>query len=262
MLLFLKLTLVPLLIWGISMAGRIWGPSVAGWLSAFPVVTGPILFFISVEHGPAFGASAAASTLIAILAHLLFGLGYAWAATRWPWHLALPAGLCAYAACLYGLSLLSLDVVPTVLTVAAVLLVARRLFPDTAGLPAMDPGRVGSRPKLEMALRMVAGALLVLLVTWMAGDAGPRWSGLLAMFPVLGVVLAVFSHRQSGVAFAVALLRDMVWGYFAFATFCVLLAGALGKQGIGIGFAQAVGGALAVQGATLLAIRRRAGNGK
>src|SRR5690606_16609399 len=119
MLLLLKLTLVPLLIWGITMAGRIWGPSVAGWLSAFPVVTGPILFFISVEQGSAFGAAAAGATSLAILAHLSFGLGYAWAASRRPWAPALLCGLGAYAACLYGLSLWSPAALPAALALLA-----------------------------------------------------------------------------------------------------------------------------------------------
>jgi len=78
------------------------------------------------------------------------------------------------------------------------------------------------------------------------------------MFPVLGVVLAVFSHRQSGAGFTVALLRNMVWGYFAFGTFCVLLASGLREHGVGLSFAIAVAGALFVQGATLVAIRRKA----
>jgi hypothetical protein len=34
--LVLKLALVPMLILGVTLAGRRWGPSVAGWLSAFP----------------------------------------------------------------------------------------------------------------------------------------------------------------------------------------------------------------------------------
>jgi hypothetical protein len=42
--LLLKLLLVPLLIYLVTLAGRRWGPAVAGWLSAFPIVAGPILF--------------------------------------------------------------------------------------------------------------------------------------------------------------------------------------------------------------------------
>ncbi|MFT3855976.1 MAG: hypothetical protein QM742_00130 [Aquabacterium sp.] len=263
MLLLLKLTLVPMLIWGISVAGRIWGPSVAGWLSAFPVVTGPILLFIGMEQGRAFAADAAGATLSAILAHLSFGLGYAWVAVRRPWWIALPAGLCAYVACLLLLSQAPGGLWPALPVLACVLVFARRLFPSDVPADARSergpaPQRHAAHPLAEMLCRMAAGAALVMAVTWMAAQAGPHWSGLLAMFPVLGVVLAVFSHRQMGGSFTVALLRNMVWGYFAFATFCTLLALMLRAHGLLAGFVVAVGAALMVQAATLVLIRRQA----
>jgi hypothetical protein len=34
----LKLTLLPLLIYLVTLAGRRWGQAVAGWLSAFPIL--------------------------------------------------------------------------------------------------------------------------------------------------------------------------------------------------------------------------------
>lgn len=260
MLLGLKLGLVPLLIWCISAAGRRWGPSVAGWLSAFPVVAGPLLFFISMEQGTSFGAAAAGAMLLAILAHLSFGLGYAWAALRCAWPLALPLGLMAYVLCLLAISRVTLDLRGSLAVVTVVLLWARRLFPGEGRMAALQAvSGQAAHPRMEMALRMACGALLVMLVTWMARTVGPRWSGLLSMFPVLGVVLAVFSQRQSGPRFAITLLRDMVWGYFAFATFCLLLSVALPAHGVAMGFALAVAGALVVQGLTLAISRRRSG---
>jgi hypothetical protein len=47
----LKLSLVPLLIYLVTLAGRRWGPAVAGWLSAFPIVARPILFALTLEQG-------------------------------------------------------------------------------------------------------------------------------------------------------------------------------------------------------------------
>lgn len=252
--LLLKLSLVPLLIWGISMAGRIWGPSVAGWLSAFPVVTGPILFFISLEQGTPFGAAAATATLMAILAHLSFGLAYSWAATRWAWRTCLAMALVAYAACLALLNAVHVGFNVQVGVILAVLLIARRLFPAlprAATMAATPAPKPASSNRAEMLLRMVAGAVLVMAVTLLASGVGPRLSGLLAMFPVLGVVLAVFSHRQTGAAFTITLLRNMVLGYFAFAAFCVLLAKALPLYGLASGFALAVAAAFMVQATTL-----------
>ena len=80
-------------------------------------------------------------------------------------------------------------------------------------------------PKTELFVRMVAGATLVFLATWFASSLGPRLSGLVAMFPVLGTVLAVFSHRHAGAAFTTQLLRGMAAGFYAFITFSNLSAG-------------------------------------
>ncbi len=245
---------------GITLAGRRWGPSVAGWLSAFPVVTAPILFFVSLEQGVAFGAQAAAATVSAIFAHMAFGLGYAWCGVRASWPVSLLAGLVGYGLSLMLVGAWAPSLAAALMGVLPVLLVARRCYPKallaTAGEVAL-PKSV-AWPGVEIVMRMVAGACLVMVVTLSAQGLGPHWAGLLSMFPVMGVVLAVFSHRQSGAAFTVHLLRNMVWGYFAFATFCTSLALGMSAWGLWPGFALAVALSLAVQGLTL-ALMRRAG---
>lgn len=94
----LKLTLVPLFLLLVSIAGRRWGPSIAGWLAGLPVVACPILFLVAVERGPAFGAHAALLSLSAIAASEAFSFAYAWTCRRHRWPLALAAGLAAWAA--------------------------------------------------------------------------------------------------------------------------------------------------------------------
>jgi len=76
-LLALKLLLVPALLGAISLAGRRWGPGVAGWLAGFPSLTGPILFFLALERGAEFTVSAAVFALSAVAAALVFGIAYA-----------------------------------------------------------------------------------------------------------------------------------------------------------------------------------------
>jgi hypothetical protein len=52
----LKLTLVPLFLLTVSMSGKWWGPSIAGWLAGLPVVAGPILYLLVLSQCPAVGA--------------------------------------------------------------------------------------------------------------------------------------------------------------------------------------------------------------
>jgi hypothetical protein len=247
----LKLALVPSLIAGVTLAGRRWGPSVAGWLSAFPVVSAPILFFIALQQGAAFTAVAAVGTLSAVLAILAFGISYAWGATRFSWPMSLMVGFCGYFAAVACLSLWapSLNVaVPAVLTA---LLLAPHVYPILA-----PPAPASSKPANDIFWRMGAGAALVLLVTHFSSTLGPRLSGLFAMFPVMGSVLVVFSHRNSGAEFAVRLLRGMVLGYYAFSIFCITLALTLPSTGIGFAFLLSLGSALLVQAISRIQLQR------
>ena len=238
----LKLLLVPSLIWAITLAGRRWGPAVAGWLSGFPVVSAPVLFFLATDQGPQFAAAAAAATLSAVLAVFLFGLGYAWTATRTSWLPSLLAGLLGYFAAVGLLDLLGPPVWMSAPVVYAAVVLAPRAFPAMPPPPRAPVSSYG-----ELALRMAAGAALVLAVTHFASDLGPRMSGLFAMFPVLGTVLAVFSHRQAGAPFTISLLRGMTVGYYAFTSFCLVLAVALPGLTIGAAFTLALAVAMLIQ---------------
>lgn len=251
--LLLKLVLVPALIAGVTLAGRRWGPAVAGWLSAFPVVAGPILIFMAIEQGPAFAANAAAGTLSAVQAILAFGIAYAWAATRCGWLLSLSAAFMGYACAVACLSLGSPALWVSMPAVALALWVAPRLYPSSRASPAALPAKPGG----DMALRMLAGAVLVLAVTHFASTIGPHLSGVFAMFPVMGSVLAVFSHRSAGAGFVIQLLKGMVLGYYAFAVFCIVLSMMLTRTGAGTAFASAFAAALLVQALTRLLLQHR-----
>jgi hypothetical protein len=240
MIFLLKLLLVPALIALVTLAGRRWGPSVAGWLSAFPIVSGPILLAIALEQGVDFAAGAAANTLLAVLAILVFSIAYARCA-----HLGMPramtTALLAYALAVLVLQAVTLPLWIGFVVVLLALLAAPRLFG-----PA--PTQAGSgKPANDLPWRMLAGAALSLSVTYAAASLGPRLSGLFAMFPVMSTVLVGFSHRASGPGFAVALLRGMVNGYHAFAVFCLVLSLLLPVQGIGTAFLAATAAALVVQ---------------
>ncbi|PWF49170.1 hypothetical protein [Massilia glaciei] len=252
--LLLKLFLVPLLILGVTLAGRRWGPAVAGWLSAFPIVAGPILLTLALEQGAQFAAHAAHGTLLAVLAIMVFTLGYVWASARFQVPGSMACALAVYGVALAALQAVELDILACFALVIAALLLTPLLFapPVAAAAPAKaGPG--------DLPWRMLAAAMLVLFVTYSASRLGARLSGFLAMFPVMSTVLVGFSHHRSGRAFAVALLRGMIYGYFAFATFCVLVSLLLQRQSIAFAFSVALACALVVQllVKVLLALRQR-----
>src|SRR5690606_32074388 len=69
-------------------------------------------------------------------------------------------------------------------------------------------------------------------------------SGLLSAVPVLATILAVFSQAAMGPSAAIRLLRGMVGGFYALATFCFVLTFALTHWGIARGFMVALLGAI------------------
>jgi hypothetical protein len=115
--LVLKLVVTPLLIAAASLAGRRWGQAVGGWLVGLPLTSGPVAFFLALDHGVAFAAAAASGSLAGAVAEAGFGLAYAWSARRgWPAALAaacvvfalIAAALQRAAAGLVGLTALAL----------------------------------------------------------------------------------------------------------------------------------------------------------
>lgn len=105
---------------------------------------------------------------------------------------------------------------------------------------------------VDIPARAIAALGLVLALTAISGALGPHLSGLLAPFPVIASVLAVFTHADDGVAQLTVLLRNLLFGFYAFAAFCFALALALPNLVSAAAFGLATAAALAVQATTLL----------
>lgn len=240
--LLLKVVLVPVLVLLITLAGRRWGPSVAGWLAGFPVVAGPTLFFISFDQGAEFGAFAAQATLNAVLANVSFIVVYAWVAVRGPWYSAALAGLCAFGLVGFGLTALHMPPFQGLMAAWLGMFFASRGFPREAPVSL-----IRSQSAWELSTRCLCAGALSLAVILLAERLGPETSGVLTAFPILGFVLGVFSQLALGGGGAAQLLAGMVRGLYAFTVFCFVLASMLPRVGVGIAFSVAVSVALFFQ---------------
>jgi hypothetical protein len=229
--LLLKLTLVPFFLFAVSMAAVRWGPGVAGWLAGLPIVAGPILYLLVLEQGAVFGVGAAAAALSAIFASEAFNLAYAWTSRWYHYCIAAMMGLAAWFVAAIGLT--SLPGTPVVaLGVALLGVVSAQTF-----LPRTNAAsKVISFTRTDLFMRMVAGAVLTLAVTMLSASLGAQWSGVLTVFPLLGLILSVSSQRAYGPDFVVRLLRGMVLGRFSFAAFCLCLIWILPRQNAEIAF--------------------------
>src|SRR5579859_5746410 len=155
MLLALKLALVPAFLAALTVAGRVWGPSVAGWLAGLPVVSGPIVLLLALERGPAFAAQASAASIAAIAASEAFNFAYAWTCRRAAWPLALTAGMLGWV----GVAMLLTHLPGGLMWAVAAGCVA--VVVSQSGLPRVTGHVPATRLGLgDLALRMLAGALL------------------------------------------------------------------------------------------------------
>jgi uncharacterized membrane protein (GlpM family) len=240
----LKLSLVPLFLLTVSLAARRWGPQVGGALAGFPVITGPILLIIALEQGNAFAAQAAVGSLAAVAALLAFAVCYSWVCRRWPWPLTLTCAVSVWfvTATLLARSGASASMGAALVAALAALLLAPFVLPKRSAQAPL----VGL-PAAELLARMVAGALLTLLITTVAARLGASWSGLLAVFPVIATVLGVFSQRTYGPAFVARIFRGTAFGLYSFAVFCLLLGRLLPQSTILAAFGVAAGAAVIVQ---------------
>jgi hypothetical protein len=251
----LKLVLTPALIGAATLAGRRWGQAVGGWLVGLPLTTGPVAFFIALDHGAAFGAAAVMGSLVGAVAEAAFSVAYAWSAVRGPrlldgWPPALLAGSAAYAATALVLQPLGLGPVALAVVVVGALALSLRLMPAGGG------GATAARaPRWDLPARMVLATAVVLALTALAPWLGARLAGLLATYPLFAAILTAFGHRVQGAGAALGVLRGLLFGLFSVAGFCLVLALGLVPLGIAAAFAAAIAVALLVQGLALWRLR-------
>lgn len=193
----------------------------------------------------------AAGALGGGLAWLSFSISYAWAATHMSWPPALLISLSAYL--VVGMALILFA--PPLALIVVMVVVAVVLVP--LGFPRLtQPIGPATTSSIELFARMLAAGVMTVSVTHLSPVLGPDFSGLFAVFPVMGIVLAAFSHRASGNMFTIHLLRSMVYGFYAFTAFCLTVALSVYAIGITGGFALALCFSLAVHLCTLWLMQR------
>lgn len=253
----LKLVLAPALVAGASLAGRRWGPAFSGWIVAMPLVSGPIAFFLALEQGTSFAAAAAHGTLTGAAGQAGFCLAYAWSGRAVAWPAALASGTAGFAAGALAFEGAARLPGPTLAgLLAALVLLTLTVMP--AGVPGASPVSMG---RWDLPARMITAGAAVLALTTAAPALGPRFSGVLAAYPIITAVLTVFAHRDQGAAHASAVLRGLLLGVFSFQAFYAVLELTVVRAGIAGGFAAASAAALVVQAATAAILRGRAGAG-
>lgn len=248
----LKLVIVPALVVFVTLGARRWGPRVGGFLTSFPIVAGPSLFFFALEQGHAFVRDAARATLLALIGVAATGLVYAWVSLRMPWWICVASGWASFVVVTLTLNAfrwpLSLALAATIGSFALV----RALLPAPRGAPI-----AAARSAWDLPLRTLVSLTVVLTATGLAAWLGPRLSGAFAAFPAALAILLVFTHVQQGSATAIRFLHGFFPGMWSFAVFCFVVAVAIVPLGKWLAFGLAIASLIPTQALVFWRISRR-----
>ncbi|MBI2330834.1 MAG: hypothetical protein HYU84_01415 [Chloroflexi bacterium] len=247
----LKLILAPLIIGSASLAGRRWGPAVSGWIVGMPLTSGPVVFFVALSHGALFAENSALGVLSGGISLVFYALTYAWLATRFQWYISIAGSILVFSLCTLYLQTVSIPLFIIVPVVALAIL---------AGLACMPKGDVepgnSELNKWDIPARILIGTSFILLLTGIAPFIGSRMTGLLTTIPLYVTILSIFAHRDHGPAAAAHVLRGLLYGMFAFTGFFLVLSLLIEQTSPGVSFGLATLTALAIQGTSLLILRK------
>ena len=218
-LLFLKLTVTPILVAVMSLIARRFGPAMGGIILGLPWMTGPILFFLGAERGNAYLEDTARGVLMAVPAIGIYTLAYAFVARHRGWLTSLVAGTLAFGVTGWLISYLTVSASVIAALAVATLLATRLAITQ----PRMPPGPL-TLPWWDIPARMVATGALVGCITIAADYLGPTLLGIVSSFPVIMTVLTTFSHHRWGLDAAVTLLRSVMLSLIGFVAFFEVLA--------------------------------------
>ena len=247
----LKLILAPLIIGSASLAGRRWGPAVSGWIVGMPLTSGPVVFFVALSHGATFAESSVLGVLSGGISLVLYALTYAWVATRFPWYVAFVGSFIVFSLSTLFLQNITVSLWFIVPVVVAAILIGLTYMPKGE----VEPGE-SKLSQWDIPVRILIGTSFIFLLTGIAPFIGSRLTGLLTTIPLYVTILSIFAHRDYGPAAAAHVLRGLLYGMFAFTGFFFVLSLLIEETSLGVSFGLAVLTALAIQGTSLLILRR------
>ena len=224
--LLLKLVLVPVVIFGITTISTRYGSSLAGLLAGFPVISGPILLFLSLQHGTVYGQEAATSMISGVSGVAIYSLIYARAATRWSWFVAIILASILFYSSSFVLTGISIGQFERFAISMIVVVICHQFIPRVTHSVALQP------IKHELLFRIFAGMLLLLVVTTISHAVDASYSGVLASYPVTAVIIPTSMHATQGKDPAIMFLRSLTCSLFSMIVFFTYLSCQLVSQGI------------------------------
>ncbi|MCX7274012.1 MAG: hypothetical protein NTV19_12705 [Burkholderiales bacterium] len=235
-----KLALVALSMMAAAWAAGRFGHRIAGLVSGFPMIVGPLIGLLLIDLSAARVAAICLATLANLPACIAHIVTFAWVSQWLGWWQSLLAASGAFF--LASALIQNLPLAPWMLVALGLLVVA--LGPRC--LPPSPDFAGGVRiPPIELACRIVAALAMAAAVIELAADAPAAISAMLMTFPITGSILPAFTRALYGVPATRALLRGFATGLHGLAVFFLATALALPVLDKWGGYALGVGCAVA-----------------
>jgi hypothetical protein len=231
--LLLKLLLIACTVYLSSLAAKRGGHGLAGLVTGMPMIIGPILGLVLMDHGPGVTQKIAWATITCFPATPLHALVFSHAARRCSWPVCLMLATLVF---LFAASFLSWLALPPGWAAGLALVspsLALACMPQTSlhtsGPPGQDSKGLGTAiavqiPASEVFYR-IAAAVAMAAAILLGADYFPVFvSGLLLAIPIAGAVLPSFTLPRYGHVATVNLLKGFARGLNGFCVFCIVLA--------------------------------------
>jgi hypothetical protein len=217
----LKITMMPLVIGGVTIASKKWGNSIGGLIASLPWIAGPIILFFVFEQGVDFTVNSVKGMMMGLIGVLTFSYAYIYACFSFKWYASLCFGYAAFAFTTYTLPHFEAALTLNEWYIVAMILTFLLLL----FFPKLQPQQSTTQNlRFDIYLRMATITLAVVLITYLADVLGPTLSGILTLFPIITAILSAFTHYTQGVNATLAMLRGFMTGFIGFGTYLFLQA--------------------------------------
>jgi len=188
-------------------------------VATLPIAAGPAYILLALDHDAQFIADSTVASLAVHAATGVFGMAYVLAAQRCSFLLTIAIAVGAWFGCALVIRSISWSLAGAIAlciaTYAVCVWMAQRYL--HAPVPALV------RRWFDVPLRAVLVAVMVGTVVMLGANAGPKLTGIFAVFPIVMLSLMLILHPRIGGAATAAIIANTMWGLVGFGAAIVAL---------------------------------------